>query len=409
MEKKLDFYDELVSSATAYLKRLGREKRIIEMYQSTWMHFRAYLLEENIACLTRQICDDYIRYLFAGNNGKPKNKYQKHKAHQVYSLLTFRDERRMSYNKESQPDIDAPSNVEEYLMSFLREAELLGNSQKTLYFKRRAVVKLGTFLNSINATIENITPILLINFINSLPAGTQVSNSIVFRYTKQFMKWLHENAFLETDMGKFLKHLKHSFKGRSNGRLDYYTSEEIEKILASVDRETDIGKRNYAILLVIARLGLRAGDVSSLRFGNISWETNSISLIQQKTKQKLTLPISLNIGQAIIDYITLARPQSDSPFIFLRASGPYSGLGGDAIYDIIKSTILKAGIDIKGRSVGAHIIRRSLASNMINTRESSLVVKETLGHSTIESTNVYMRISVNRLLECPLPVPFFNL
>jgi integrase/recombinase XerD len=409
MEKKLDFYDELVSSATDYLKWLDRKKRVIEMCQSTWMHFRTYLLEENIDCLTRQICDDYIYHLFAGNNGKPKNKYQKHKAHQVYSLLTFQNEGRMSYNRESQPDIDAPSNVAEYLTSFLREAELLGNSQNTLYFKRRAVVKLGTFLNSINATVENITPILLINFINSLPADTQVSNSIVFRYTKQFMKWLHENSVLKTDMGKFLKQLKHSFKGQSNERLDYYTREEIEKILASIDRKTDIGKRNYAILLIIARLGLRAGDVCSLRFGNISWETNTISLIQEKTKQKLTLPISINIGQAIIDYITLARPQSDSPYIFLRASGPYLGLGRDAIYDIVRATILKAGADIKGRSVGAHIIRRSLASNMINTRESSLIVKETLGHSTIESTNVYMRISVSRLLECTLPVPLFNL
>jgi len=169
MEKKLDFYDELVSSATDYLKWLDRKKRVIEMYQSTWMHFRTYLLEKNIDCLTRQICDDYICHLFAGNNSKPKNEYQKHKAHQVYSLLTFRDEGRMSYNRESQPDIDAPSNVAEYLNSFLQEAKLLGNAQNTLYLKRRAVVKFGTFLNSINATIENITPILLINFINSLP------------------------------------------------------------------------------------------------------------------------------------------------------------------------------------------------------------------------------------------------
>jgi integrase/recombinase XerD len=380
MEKKLDFYDELVSSATTYLKRLGRKKRVIEMNQSTWMHFKAYLLKENVTWLTRQICDDYLGYLFAENGGRPKTKYQEHKAHQVYSLLTFRDEQRMSYNRESKPDIDIQSNVAEYLMGFLREAEFLGNAQQTLSFKKHAVIKLGTFLNSINTKLESITPIVLINFINSLPSDTQVLNSITFRYTKQFMKWLYENAVLKA-----------------------------EKILASVDRETDIGKRNYAIILIIARLGLRAGDVGSLRFGNISWETNSMSLIQQKTKQKLTLPISLNIGQAIIDYITLARPQSDSPYIFLRASGPYSGLGGDAIYDIARSIVSKAGIDIKGRSAGPHIIRRSLASNMINTRESSLIVKETLGHSSIESTNVYMRISVDRLLECPLPVPFFNL
>lgn len=406
MEKKLDFYDELVSSATAYLKRLGRKQRVIEMNQSTWMHLRAYLLRENVTCLTRQICDEYLDYLFAGNNGRPKNRYQEHKAHQVYSLITFRDEQRMSYNRESKPDIDVPSNVADYLTSFLKEAEFLGLSQQTLRFKEYAVIQLGTFLNSINTRLESITPITLINFINSLPSNRHVLNSIVFRYTKQFTKWLYENAVLKADVSKFLKY---SFKSRSKGRLDYYTNGEIEKILSSIDRQTDIGKRNYAIMLIIARLGLRAGDVGSLRFVNISWETNSMSLIQQKTKQKLTLPISLNVGQAIIDYITLARPRSDSPYIFLRASGPYSGLGGDAIYDIVRSIISKAGIDIKGRSAGPHIIRRSLASNMINTRESSLIVKETLGHSSIESTNVYMRISVARLLECPLPVPWFNL
>lgn len=406
MENELDFYDELVSSATTYLKQLDRKKRVIEMNQSTWMHFREYLLKEHVTCLTKQICDNYLDYLFAKNGGRPKNKYQKHKAHQVYSLLTLRDEQRMSYNRESKPDIEVPANVAEYFMGFIREAEVLGNSQQTLRFKKHAVIKLGVFLNSNNTRLESITPIVLINFINSLPSDTQVTNSIVFRYMKQFMKWLHENGVLKEDVSKFLKH---SFKSQSKGRLDYYSSEEIEKILSSIDRETDIGKRNYAIILIIARLGLRAGDVSSLRFGNISWEENSISLIQQKTKQKLTLPISLNIGQAIIDYMTLARPQSDSPYIFIRASGPYSSLSADAIYDIVRSIVSKSGIDIKGRSAGPHIIRRSLASNMINTRESSLIVKETLGHSLIESTNVYMRISVDRLLECPLVVPCFNL
>ncbi|MCC2193107.1 tyrosine-type recombinase/integrase [Gemmiger formicilis] len=106
-----------------------------------------------------------------------------------------------------------------------------------------------------------------------------------------------------------------------------WSPEEIDKILAVIDTANPVGRRNYAIFLLLARTGLRISDVLGLKFSNINWKENCISLSQQKTGNALSLPLSKELGMAIISYLQDGRPQSSSAFIFLSHNAPFQPLG----------------------------------------------------------------------------------
>ena len=104
--------------------------------------------------------------------------------------------------------------------------------------------------------------------------------------------------------------------------LLFYTAEEVSKTLAEIDLGNPGGRRDYAIILLIARLGLRASDVANLRFENINWETNKISFYQVKTKKQIELPLLKDVGESIIEYMKYGRPTCNSDHIFVRHRAP---------------------------------------------------------------------------------------
>jgi integrase len=101
-----------------------------------------------------------------------------------------------------------------------------------------------------------------------------------------------------------------------------YSKEEVEKLIASVDRGSSVGKRDYAIILLAVRLGLRSSDIANIKFDNILWEQNIIRLVQFKTDKEIELPLLPEVGNAIIDYLKYSRQESDEPFVFLTVRSP---------------------------------------------------------------------------------------
>lgn len=145
-----------------------------------------------------------------------------------------------------------------------------------------------------------------------------------------------------------------------------YTQDEVEKMISVIDRNSPQGKRDYAMVLLAARYGLRISDIMGMRFCNLDWEQNKISLIQKKTARKVVLPLSKEVGRAIIEYIKYGRPAIDSPFVFLTAHAPYKELGSNILRSLIAEYMRVAGINSKGRKKGFHSLRHSLATNLLN-------------------------------------------
>ncbi len=165
-----------------------------------------------------------------------------------------------------------------------------------------------------------------------------------------------------------------------------------------------MGKRDYAILLLITRLGLRSGDVCNLQYENIDWEQNKISLTQHKTGRPLTLPLLEDVGLALIDYLKFARPKCDSQFIFIRHRAPLGPFVSKSVYMLVARYIGKAGLLTPSKKHGPHALRHSLASRLLEENVPLPVISEILGHANTETTATYLSISVEQLRRCALEV-----
>lgn len=191
----------------------------------------------------------------------------------------------------------------------------------------------------------------------------------------------------------------------------YYTIDEINQILKQVDRSTKRGKRDFAILLLSIVYGLRNSDIVHLKKENILWNENKIELIQYKTKKLLELPLTENVKYALLDYLKNARPNIDSPYIFLPTKPPYTYIdmkNYSSLYKSAEQYIKKAGIDIGNRKRGLHSLRHSLASNMLKNNIEISTISGILGHSSIDVTNIYLSISEEQLRKLALEVPKYE-
>ena len=184
-----------------------------------------------------------------------------------------------------------------------------------------------------------------------------------------------------------------------------YSKEEVEKLISSIERSSMIGKRDYAIILLAARLGLRSSDIANLKFDNLLWEQNIIRLVQLKTDKEIELPLLPEVGNAIIDYLKYSRQPSDEPFVFFTACSPIIPITTKAITGLVQRAFTKAGIDIKDKRHGTHALRHSLAGRLLERQTVLPVISEVLGHENTESTKFYLRVDLTSMRKCALEVP----
>ncbi len=176
-------------------------------------------------------------------------------------------------------------------------------------------------------------------------------------------------------------------------------------MIASVERSSFMGRRDYAILLLAARLGLRNSDIANIKFENLFWEKNMIRLFQYKTDKEIELPLLSEVGNAIIDYLKYSRQYSEEPYVFLTSRSPVKPLTIMGITNIVGRAFAKSGINIKNRRHGPHALRHSLAQRLLEQQTMLPVISEVLGHENIESTRFYLRVDINSMRQCALDVP----
>ena len=220
------------------------------------------------------------------------------------------------------------------------------------------------------------------------------------RQVGAYLHWLYDHKYTDLDYSLQLP----NFKRTAPQIPQVWSPEEIDKILAVIDTANPVGRRNYAIFLLLARTGLRISDVLGLKFSNINWKENCISLSQQKTGNALSLPLSKELGMAIISYLQDGRPQSSSAFIFLSHNAPFQPLGEHNNFNPeFHKYLRRAGIAIPTkRHTGVHTIRHSFATNMLRKGTPVQDVSQILGHSNISVTETYLRVDIEHMRLCSL-------
>lgn len=181
------------------------------------------------------------------------------------------------------------------------------------------------------------------------------------------------------------------------------SADQVQQLLASIDRRTSVGCRDYAILLLLARLGLRSGEVASLELDNIDWNVGQLS-VRGKSGQRSELPLSAEVGEAIATYLRRWRPRSANRRVFLRAKAPIRGFrGASGVGSIVRNRLRRTALDAPTR--GAHQFRHGLATQMLRQGASLDEIGEVLGHHNPQTTTIYTKVDLDALRTLALPWP----
>ncbi len=179
--------------------------------------------------------------------------------------------------------------------------------------------------------------------------------------------------------------------------------DQVRDLLARINRHTAVGRRDYAIVLLLARLGLRSGEVVFLELEDIDWKDGSLS-VRGKGGRRLQLPLLADVGEAIVAYLRHGRPPSSSRRVFLRARAPIRGfVGPAAVGTVVRHALLRAGIDAP--TTGAHQFRHGLATEMLRHGASLSEIGELLGHRSPETTKIYTKVDLDALRTLAMPWP----
>ena len=267
--------------------------------------------------------------------------------------------------------------------------------------KRLYMKSLSRFVSAINLKKIKLRDLNASHLMSFISSRNNLYKS-VYGPVRKFIKHLYENGLIKSD----LSHVLYGIKDTAHVKLpSYYSADEIKAMLSTIDRTSPTGKRDYCMALLASRLGLRSSDVVSLRFADIDWERNTINLTQCKTKRIVTLPLLNDVGEALIDYIQFGRRKSDSQYVFIATMGVDKPLNSSSFSKMVRTAFNKAGINTDGRKSGAHSLRHSYATMLLNANTSITIISDALGHKDGQTAIMYLGINVNQLIDCSLVVP----
>ena len=258
-----------------------------------------------------------------------------------------------------------------------------------------------SFLESRCCPVQELVPTYLTDYVKTLMGYSYKLVEFTLCGVRSFLRFLHSEQILEKDISGCLPCLK----SRKQTRIpSVWNRDDLQKLLDAIDRGNPSGKRDYAIILLVARLGLRSIDVKNLTLSDIKWSENKIEFIQSKTNEPVSLPLLKDVGWVIIDYLKNGRPASDYPNIFLRHLAPIAPFSNeDHLHQIIVKYMRLAKLPMSGKKkVGMHSLRHTLATTLLEQHTPLQEIADILGHQDMDSTAVYLKSSLVLLRECSL-------
>lgn len=391
---------ELVEGVMPCIKAKQYSETYIKGFQQIFNRMLSYCEDHEEQYFSTELAQQFLLECYGVQPGTVERRCSR--AHRAMDLLsdyqhfgTVMIRRRL--------DRTFPVALEAASEGYLKQMELRGCRKNTVLSHRKFLFRFTDFLDSIGiAGFEYLTPDSVNQFIKVVLCN--YSNSVAMEYygiLRRFLQYLALSGNTKEDLSSKLVPVKRS---STSARIPTTLSlDQIESILSSVDRESPQGKRDYAVLMIAVKLGIRTCDIRNLRPSNFDWEQHMVSFTQIKTGEPLSLPLPMDVGWAVIDYLKNGRPVSEAPEIFLRAVAPYESLQN--FDNILIKHMRKAGIPLDSlKHHGLHSLRHSLATHMLDEEIPITSIQGVLGHVNAESTEKYIGVNVRQLRSCALEV-----
>ncbi len=214
---------------------------------------------------------------------------------------------------------------------------------------------------------------------------------------RSFLRFLQLRGQIKTELADAISGVAH---WRMSNIPKYLSPEEVEKLIKSCDRNTLSGQRDYAILLLLARLGLRGGEVLAMTLDDVDWDRGEI-VVHGRRRRLDRLPLPADAGAALVHYLEHVRPACTTRRIFIRLKAPWRGLRRSAICCVIRRALKRARLNPTFK--GAHLMRHSLATDMLRRGASLREIGQLLRHVEPTTTQIYAKVDITALRRIALP------
>lgn len=217
---------------------------------------------------------------------------------------------------------------------------------------------------------------------------------------RSFFRFLFQRALITTDLAQCVPT---PARRRLSMLPKYISADDVEHLLHCVNQKTPEGRRNYAILQLLARLGLRAAEVVALTLNDLDWDAGEI-IVRGKGRRCDRLPLPYEVGQAVANYLRNGRPSCSTRCVFVRHRAPQRGfVNGEAVGTIVRRALGRAGLHPAHK--GAHLLRHSLATRLLRNGASLAEIGELLRHRDLNTTQIYAKVDGPALTKLALPWP----
>ena len=393
--------NRLAQHALGELKKLGYSRRTLRRYSTVWKHLAAFSAQEQLGekyseQLAARFVDAY--QVCTGARLTAETGWRRHVSFSVKVLGDFvrdrRIERPFTYTADFQIPAPMKKPLEDY-EQFCREQRHLRAA--SLKERMRNIAIFLDYLGSRKRpALAQIEPDDITTFITSRGRRHPRSASRGISDLRCFLRYLLQRSIVHRDLTQMLPTV---LVPRDATIPSVWDPELVVKLLKVIDRTSPRGKRDYAMLLLAYRLGLRLGDIKALTLDDLKWDAASIEIRQSKTSATLCLPMSEEIGSALIDYLKSGRPQVAYREVFLTARLPFTPIPeNNHLHHVMSYWRQLAGIRFRTRQrSGLHSLRHTLATQLLQQGTPLHVISDILGHATTASTMIYAKADVESL------------
>ncbi len=403
MDTKAMQIPDLISKTLEVYKGLGYCRQSVDLIRNVYKELAWYCTSHNEMDYSLDLMERFQRDVYDVEHGvKERHWAIKRAVNMLHDYRLFGAVLRKSKKERIfKPQFEESGEL--YLETSIR-SDL---SERTVYNHRLSLIRFTDYLDSQGVgapgeiRIEHISGYIKAVIRNY--SNRRMSHEL--NVVKQYMTLINERGLHSENLSGKVPRMP---AGTTQHNIpSAYSKDEVERMLACVERDSPVGKRDYAVLLLATRLGLRASDVRALSFDNIDWGNAVINIVQIKTGEPLTLPLIPEVGWALIDYIQYSRPQTDAKELFVRLRVPHTPMQN--FNSIVIKYLRRAGIAIEAhKHHGLHSLRHSLATRMLEVSTPLPIIQEVLGHLDPESTSIYMGVDIAMLKQCALEVPNEN-
>jgi site-specific recombinase XerD len=397
----------LVQQYERELVRLRFKESTIGIYREFWTSFIRFcdgLHEQEFSAQTafRFL---YERYGIVDTTSPSQlTRHQQHLRQMVRKLIHFHVHGAVGRpNRVPQRSVDN-DRLAEVLGAYAAHCVEHGYATSTRKGLRADAVRFMVFVESQGLEkLSELTSMSIIEYVESLSIYSYRSIGLALGRLRTLLRFLYADGYLAEDLSAAVPRQQ---ERRDTTVTAVWSQADVLRLLDAIDRGNPCGKRDYAILLLVTRLGIRASDIRKLKLGNLRWESYRIEFTQSKTGRNVSLPLLRDVGWAIIDYLEHGRPHSESPYVFLKQIAPYGQLSEGTCFRHIIARCCKLSRLSRsyGEKIGMHSLRHTLATVLLEKHTPLPVISEILGHESRDSTSVYLRTHDAALRECAMDV-----